>query len=105
MPYSEAYSIPLFPPCLLSLARELRRQRERSAQIFYAAAVVGLLNICVVACSRVVLVNEASPIRIGNNIHGKVYTFDGTNWTLSDNELTLPEGWYLVPPSYVSEDK
>jgi hypothetical protein len=52
-----------------------------------------------------VLVNEASPIRIGNNIHGKVYTFDGTNWNLSNNELTLPEGWYLVPPSYVAEDK
>jgi hypothetical protein len=105
MPYSEAYSMPSFPPCLLSLARELRRQRQRSAQIFYAVAVVGLLNISVVACSRVVLVNEASPIRIGNNIHGKVYTFDGTNWTLSDNDVSLPEGWYLVPPSFVAEDK
>jgi len=24
-------------------------------------------------------------------------------WTLSGNRIDIPEGWYLVPPSYVAE--
>jgi hypothetical protein len=30
------------------------------------------------------------------------HRIDGT-WTLSENRIAIPEGWYLVPPSYVRE--
>lgn len=53
--------------------------------------------------SRVVLVKESSPVRIGPKAKAKVYAFMDNEWQLSQNEVCLPEGWYLVPPSYVDE--
>jgi hypothetical protein len=52
-------------------------------------------------CSRTVLVSEASPVRVGPDVKGKVYALVGGEWTLSPNRVELPEGWYLVPPSFV----
>ena len=26
-------------------------------------------------------------------------------WIKSSNEIEVPEGWYLVPPSYVAEEE
>lgn len=52
-------------------------------------------------CTRTVLVSEASPIRTGPDIRGRVYTRTDAGWVLSDNAVTVPEGWYCVPPSFV----
>lgn len=56
-------------------------------------------------CSRAVLIPESSPTRIGPDARSQVYYLDVSgDWKLSDNRVTLPEGWYLVPPSFVEED-
>jgi hypothetical protein len=56
-------------------------------------------------CTRTVLVSEASPIRTGPSVKGKVYTKTADGWQLGDNEVKIPEGWYCVPPSFVEEHK
>ncbi len=56
-------------------------------------------------CSRAVFIPEASPIRIGPNVKAKVYLLINGEWTLSDNQVTIPEGWYCVPPRFVDEDE
>jgi hypothetical protein len=54
--------------------------------------------------SRTVFVPEESPMRIGPRADVRVYhRVDGV-WTLSQNAIRIPEGWYLVPPSYVKAD-
>ncbi len=52
---------------------------------------------------RTILVPESSPVRIGPNVKGRVYVREGNEWTLSANYVEIPEGFYLVPPSYVDE--
>tara|TARA_R100001510_G_C7656046_1_gene215644 strand:- start:30 stop:311 length:282 start_codon:yes stop_codon:yes gene_type:complete len=45
--------------------------------------------------SRVVFVNESDGlVRIGPDVKGHVYHWNGSSWELSDNALLLPEGWY-----------
>jgi len=70
---------------------------------------IGTLLLCtllVQGCGsgRTVLVSEASPLRIGPNVKGKVYQMIDGEWTLSTNRVSMPEGWYLVPPSFVHPD-
>lgn len=72
-----------------------------------------LIGVCLAAlatgfasgCTRAVLVPESAPIRIGPETRAKIYTRDGGEWTLSDNRVEIPEGWYCVPPSFVEEEK
>ena len=52
---------------------------------------------------RTVLVPESSVIRIGPGVSGRVYVREAGEWTLSANEVEIPEGTYIVPPSYVEE--
>ena len=50
-----------------------------------------------------IFVPEESPMRAGPHAEMRVYhRVDGT-WVLSNNRIQVPEGWYLVPPSYVKE--
>ncbi len=56
------------------------------------------------ACGpRTILVSESAPVRIGPGIKGRVYVREGGAWVLSANEVEIPEGTYVVPPSYVDE--
>lgn len=55
-------------------------------------------------CARTVLVPESSPIRVGPETRARIYAMTDGEWTLSDNCVTIPEGWYCVPPSYVAEE-
>ncbi len=52
---------------------------------------------------RTVLVPESSPIRLGPGVSGRVYVREAGEWTLSANAVEIPEGTYIVPPSYVEE--
>lgn len=52
---------------------------------------------------RTVLVPESSPVRVGPGVSGRVYVREAGAWTLSANEVEIPEGTYIVPPSYVEE--
>tara|TARA_Y100000588_G_C13342353_1_gene538717 strand:+ start:93 stop:350 length:258 start_codon:yes stop_codon:yes gene_type:complete len=54
---------------------------------------------------RVVLVTEDSPVRTGDDMKGHVYALVDGTWTPSRNRVAVPEGWYLVPPSFVENDQ
>ena len=69
--------------------------------IGFVVLALGLMSGC---GSRTVFIPEDSPIRIGPRAKMRVYTLQKGEWTLSSNEVSLPEGWYCVPPSFVKED-
>lgn len=56
-------------------------------------------------CGRTVLVPESSPVRVGPGMTGRIYVLNDGEWMLSDEPAAVPEGWYLVPPSYVEPFK
>jgi hypothetical protein len=74
------------------------------------AACVAAVVVCATGCARTTLVPEGAPIRIGPNASARVYTIsppgdDGRReWVLSPNVVALPEGWYLLPPSFVPDE-
>ena len=74
----------------------------RVTPILILSAWLVLALACVTGCaSRTIFVPEESPMRVGPQSRLRVYhRIDGT-WTLSENRIEIPEGWYLVPPSYV----
>lgn len=65
---------------------------------------VALVLVSMSGCgSRTVFIPEESPIRLGPNAKVRVYTLQQGEWVLSNHQVHLPEGWYCVPPSYVTE--
>ena len=46
---------------------------------------------------RVVVSEHSGVVRIGPDVRGRVYVWDGTDWVLSRNSVQLPEGWYCGP--------
>jgi len=80
------------------------RRRSASESRLICASVALLLASGSVGCTRTVLVSEDSPIRTGPEVRARVYTLDPDGkWLLGDNEVAIPEGWYVVPPSFVEE--
>jgi hypothetical protein len=55
--------------------------------------------------SRTVLVPEDSVIRVGPRVSGAIYYRVEGEWRESSQSIEYPEGWYLVPPSFVEESK
>ncbi|MCK4660505.1 MAG: hypothetical protein KAV82_13365 [Phycisphaerae bacterium] len=47
------------------------------------------------------LVADDSPVRIGPKTTGTVYRRIDGEWKLSSDRVTLPEGWYAIPPQFV----
>ena len=48
---------------------------------------------------RVVLPEQGAPLRAGPHIKGHVYVWTANHaWELSDNEIRIPEGWYIWNP-------
>ena len=35
---------------------------------------------------------------------GRVYLRIADEWVLASNAVPIPEGWYIVPPSFVDEE-
>lgn len=68
-----------------------------------AIALVALLIVLLAGCAptRTVLVPEDSPTRIGPDVRGRLYVLIDGEWVLGRNRVEVPEGWYLVPPSFV----
>lgn len=44
-------------------------------------------------------------VRIGHDVKVRVYVKDGEEWILSDNEVTVPEGWYAIAPPPAKKEK
>lgn len=84
---------------------------ERASLIGIALWMLIKIPICLVVlagafaggCSRAVLVPESSPVRIGPETRARIYVMTDGEWRLSDGPVTVPEGWYVVPPSYVED--
>ena len=71
----------------------------------WIALVSGVLALAsMIGCARTVLVPEGSPIRIGPDAKARVYARVDGEWSLSQNKVEIPEGWYMVPPSFVDDD-
>lgn len=89
-------------PGLIEDCRAIQRLLMR---MLIASLCVALLLDCAFGCApnRTVFVPEASPMRVGPSSSMRVWMrLDGV-WTLSGNRIDVPEGWYLLPPSYVAE--
>jgi len=69
--------------------------------ILLAIALILLGIVFASGCTRAVLVPESSPIRIGPATRARIYAMTDGEWELSGNTVTIPEGWYCVPPSFV----
>lgn len=101
------WSVPSLQSCLhwlhgsnaAGLAVVLWSKPSRLATVLFA-----LVGASVTGCGRPVLISEDSPIRIGPNTKGCVYMLIEGEWTLSEQPVQLPEGWYAVPPSFVTEE-
>jgi len=50
---------------------------------------------------RTMLIADDVPVRIGPDVTGRVYVLTDGDWTLSENVVRIPEGWYCVPPRFV----
>ena len=60
------------------------------------AAVAAVMLAAGCAGPRVVFLPAAdAPVRAGPNLSGRVYVWTGTTWELSDNSVTVPEGFYI----------
>jgi hypothetical protein len=76
-----------------------RKPRRRTARLCVVLA-LGLTG----GCARTVLVEEGSLLRVGPDAEIRVWYHLEGEWRDSGTRLRIPEGWYLVPPSFVSED-
>lgn len=57
--------------------------------------------------NRTIFVPEDSPMRLGPNVRARVWVRvdGGKEWVLSGNEVPLPEGYWIVPTSYVKDEE
>jgi len=47
---------------------------------------------------KVVIVQESDALfKIGPDVRGRLYFWNGKEWELSQNEIKLPEGWLTGP--------
>lgn len=45
--------------------------------------------------SKVVFVETSDGlVRLGSDVRGHIYVWNGSNWELSANKVNLPEGWF-----------
>lgn len=71
-----------------------------------AAFLFVLAAVLVTGCgNRTVFVNEGAPMRVGPSSHLKVYHRINGEWTLSQDKILVPEGWYLVSDTLVEEPR
>ncbi len=52
---------------------------------------------------RAVMIPEGAILRTGSDARIKVWYLVDGEWTESEHVVPVPEGWYLVPPSFVEE--
>jgi len=67
----------------------------------FAVLAIGFAN----GCARTVIVSDGSPARIGPDAKARIYARVDGEWRLSESVVAIPEGWYLVPPRFVENDK
>jgi hypothetical protein len=92
-------------PSFSTFWRAFSRSRAAPWILTWTAVVFAALAIASASgCARTVLVSEGSPVRIGPKATARVYALVAGEWELSENRVEIPEGWYLVPPSFVEKE-
>lgn len=94
----------------LSIARALATRRKIKANyappVKIYATILGFAAVILTSCSRAVFITESAPARVGADCRARVYTLDSSGeWILSDNIVTIPEGYFIVSPQWVIEKK
>ena len=104
-PWLNVSSPPSASRCLAGSTSASRRARLPLTLmlIVIAFALLAIASASGCANNRTVFIPEDSPIRVGPSTKAKVYTLINGEWVLSGNTVTIPEGWYCVPPSFVKE--
>lgn len=74
---------------------------RRLLWMLIAAALLSIALASGCGSGRTVLVADDSPLRVGPGTTGTVYRLIDGQWRLSPNRVTLPEGWYVIPPRFV----
>lgn len=71
--------------------------------MFFVVLVIASASGC--GNNRTIFVPEDSPMRLGPDVRARVWVrVDGSKeWVLSGNTVPLPEGYWIVPTSYVTE--
>lgn len=78
--------------------------RRRSTPTAILLASLAPAVACASGCgTRTVFVPDESPMRLGPGATARVYHRVAGEWTLSENAIALPEGWYIVPTRYVEQ--
>jgi len=67
-------------------------------QTLMLLCIFGMLGVSGCKSSRVVFVSESDGlVRLGPDVRGHVYFWNGSAWELSGNKVDLPEGWFTGP--------
>jgi len=58
-------------------------------------AIAGTI-ICTTSCqtSKAIILHDDDVVRLGPDVKGRIYYWDGTKWVLTTKKVLLPEGWY-----------
>jgi hypothetical protein len=75
--------------------------------LLYLFVSVGISGCATLSESKkVVIVQESDALfKIGPNVSGRVYFWNGKEWELSENEVKLPEGWLTGPLNSTNTSK
>jgi len=100
---SPAWHSRFFPILRNALSAVTSRAMLRLIALSCVVAVLAFAS----GCGRTVLIPEAAVLRVASDVKGHVYSWNETDheWQMSARQIAYPEGWYLVPPSYVEEDE
>lgn len=101
-------SLPQLPLRLLvGSTNGFRKANTRSMLTMILILCVVQVTASLLGCgnNRTIFVPEDSPMRLGPSTRARVWTrvAGEKDWVLSSNSVPLPEGWYIVPSSYVRE--
>ena len=103
--------MPFGAPCVGRFPLASRRGMLSRIKLLYGArvlkfAIISAFAVSPAACSRAVFISDSAPARVGPDCRGRVYTLDDKGaWILSDNLVSIPEGYYFVSPVWVQDEK
>lgn len=95
-------------PCSLGSSSDLSAALLRKTLLWIVLASSALVIASATGCgSRTILVSESSVLRVAPSVRGYAYLWDAEakEWRIGGTMITYPEGWYLVPPSFVEDDE
>ena len=95
-------------PCSLGSSSDLSAALLQKTLLWIVLASSALVIASATGCgSRTILVSESSVLRVAPSVRGYAYLWDAEakEWRIGGTMITYPEGWYLVPPSFVEQDE